>query len=197
VSNVTVFGRPPSGASDGAGTAEEVEAMAARPAVVLHPDLETVFRAEYAAVVSAARRVVGSPAAAEDVAQEVFLAFARSRVHADEAHGWLVVAAVHTALNEVRGERRRDAREQRAAPDQHDAVVPDVAEHATRQLDHARLRDALCRLPRQQATVLVLRHSGLSYAEIAAHTDLSPASVGTTLRRAEAALRLEMTDAPH
>ena len=40
--------------------------------------------------------------------------------------------------------------------------------------------------------VLVLRHSGLSYAEVAAALDLSPGSVGTTVRRAESALREEL-----
>ncbi len=176
---------------------EEVEVVGARPGSAMRPDLEAVFRVEYSRVVATARRVVGSSAAAEDVAQEVFLAFARSRVPTEQARSWLLVAAVHTALNQLRSDRRRDARELRAAPDRHDTVVPDVADDATRTLEQARLRAALGRLPRQQATVLVLRHSGLSYAEIAAHTELSPGSVGTTLRRAEAALRQEMSDAPH
>ena len=171
--------------------------MAGRPDRALRPDLETVFRAEYRSVAAAAGRVVGSPAAAEDVAQEVFLSFARSQVPADQARGWLLVAAVHTALNQLRSDRRRDARELRAAPDHDETVVPDTAEAAGRNLELERLRAALGRLPRQQATVLVLRHSGLSYAEIATHTDLSPGSIGTTLRRAESALRQEMSNAPH
>jgi RNA polymerase sigma factor (sigma-70 family) len=171
--------------------------VGARPDPALRPDLEAVFRAEYRGVVAAARRVVGAPTEAEDVAQEVFLSFGRTQVPPEEARGWLYVAAVHTALNQLRTDRRRDAREQRAASDHHDAVVPDTADTVSRTLDHDRLRAALARMPRTQATVLVLRHSGLSYAEIAAHTDLSPGSVGTTLRRAEAALRQEMSDAPH
>ena len=55
-----------------------------------------------------------------------------------------------------------------------------------------RVRTALARLPRKQAVALVLRHSGLSYAEVAAALDLSPGSVGTTVRRAESALREEL-----
>lgn len=196
-SNVTAFDRPGPVRATALTTTEEVEVVGARPDSAMRPDLEAVFRAEYGAVVSAAGRVVGSPTAAEDVAQEVFLAFARTRVPADQARGWLLVAAVHTALNQLRNDRRRDARELRAAPDRDETVVADVAEAAGRLLEHERLRAALGRLPRQQATVLVLRHSGLSYAEIAAHTDLSPGSIGTTLRRAESALRQEMSDAPH
>ena len=58
--------------------------------------------------------------------------------------------------------------------------------------ERSRVRSALARLPRKQAVALVLRHSGLSYAEVAAALDLSPTSVGTTVRRAEAALRKEL-----
>ena len=43
------------------------------------PDLERVFRAEYPRVVAVARRVLGD-AQAEDVAQEVFMEFARCDV---------------------------------------------------------------------------------------------------------------------
>ena len=54
------------------------------------------------------------------------------------------------------------------------------------------MRAALAGLPRKHAVALVLRHSGLSYAEVAAALDMSPGSVGTTVRRAEAALRKEL-----
>jgi RNA polymerase sigma factor (sigma-70 family) len=58
--------------------------------------------------------------------------------------------------------------------------------------DQSRVRAALARLPRKQAVALVLRHNGLSYAEVAAALDLSTTSVGTTVRRAELALRKEL-----
>jgi RNA polymerase sigma factor (sigma-70 family) len=196
-SNVVALRGRRQASSTGLTANKEAEPVAAGRDPALRPDLEAIFRAEYRGVVAAARRVVGPGAEAEDVAQEVFLSFGRTQVPREEARGWLYVAAVHTALNQLRTDRRRDAREQRAAAPGHDTVVPDPAETVSRTLDHDRLRAALGRLPRQQAAVLVLRHSGLSYAEIAAHTDLSPGSVGTTLRRAEAALRQEMSDAPH
>jgi RNA polymerase sigma-70 factor (ECF subfamily) len=59
------------------------------------------------------------------------------------------------------------------------------------------VRTALARLPRTQAVVLVLRHSGMSYAEVAAAVGLSPGSVGTTVRRAESALREELSSDAH
>ena len=48
------------------------------------------------------------------------------------------------------------------------------------------------RLTRLDLVGLVLRHSGMSYADVAAALSLSPGSVGTTVRRAESALRKEL-----
>ncbi|GLY99065.1 sigma-70 family RNA polymerase sigma factor [Actinoplanes sp. NBRC 103695] len=156
----------------------------------VRPDLEQVFREAYPRVVAVAARVLGSRGEAEDVAQEVFLTFGRSSVPAGEAAGWLSVAAAHTALNHLRSGRRRASREEAAVSP--DAVAPDVADAVVTLEERRRVRAALATLPRKQAVALVLRHSGLSYAEVAAALDLSPGSVGTTVRRAESALRKEL-----
>ncbi|GAB3981279.1 hypothetical protein GCM10027615_61510 [Plantactinospora veratri] len=153
-------------------------------------DLEQVFRATYPRVVAVAARVLGSRDQAEDVAQEVFLTFGRSTVPAGEAVGWLCVAAAHTALNHLRTGRRRASREEAVGVG--DAAGPDVADMVVTLDERRRVRQALARLPRRQAVALVLRHSGLSYAEVAAALDISAGSVGTVVRRAESALRKEL-----
>ena len=161
---------------------------------VVRPDLEHVFRTDYPRVVAVAARVLGSRTEAEDVAQEVFLAFGRSSVPAAEATGWLSVAAVHTALNLIRSGRRRAAREEAAHDEgRYDDPVPDVADSVVTLEERRRVRGALAELPRKHAVALVLRHSGLSYAEIATALGMSPGSVGTTVRRAESALRKELS----
>lgn len=154
-------------------------------------DLDEIFRRDYQRVVGVAARVLGSRDQAEDVAQEVFLSLGRSSVPAEEAGGWLCVAAAHTALNLLRSGRRRASREETVAA-AGDTVVSDVADAVVTLEERARVRAALARLPRKQAMTLVLRHSGLSYADVAAALDLSPGSVGTTVRRAESALRKEL-----
>jgi RNA polymerase sigma-70 factor (ECF subfamily) len=154
-------------------------------------DLDEIFRRDYPLVVSVAARVLRSQDQAEDVAQEVFLSFGRSSVPAGEARGWLSVAAAHTALNLLRYGRRRVSREETAAAAD-DGVVSDVAEAVVTLEERSHVRRALARLPRKQAVALVLRHSGLSYADVAAALDMSPGSVGTTVRRAESALRKEL-----
>lgn len=154
---------------------------------------EALFRSEYARVVAIANRVLADRHEAEDVAQEVFIDFHR-RHPADAPFGpsWLHAAAVHTALNRVRGRKRRERREAVASIDQegHEAVDP---QHAV-ELDESRrqVREALRRLPAKPASVLALRYSGLSYAEVASALGVGIGQVGTLLRRAEAALRKEV-----
>lgn len=166
-------------------------AVSRSPRGAVRADLDEVFRRDYQLVVGVAARVLGSRDWAEDVAQEVFLSFGRSLVPAGQARGWLSVAAAHTALNLLRSGRRRASREESAAA-AGDAVAADVAEAVVMIEERSRVRSALARLPRKQATALVLRHSGLSYADVAAALDVSPGSVGTTVRRAESALRKEL-----
>jgi RNA polymerase sigma-70 factor (ECF subfamily) len=182
---------------DGHGAAAERAERTDDLAVAIPPgrgavraDLEHVFRTAYPRVVAVAARVLGSRDAAEDVAQEVFVAFGRSSVPAGESLGWLSVAAAHTALNHLRTGRRRASREEAAR--EGDPISPDIADAVVTLDERRRVRAALARLPRKQAVALVLRHSGLGYAEVAAALGLSPGSVGTIVRRAESAFRKEL-----
>lgn len=134
---------------------------------------------------------------AEDVAQEVLIA-AQLRFPepegSDHARAWVRVATTHASLNAIRGDRRRHARQERAF----EAVAPAGPEELAIVNEEGRaLRIALARLPRHAATVLVLRHSGLSYAEIAEAMEVRVGQIGTMLRRAEARLRKEVDHATH
>jgi RNA polymerase sigma-70 factor (ECF subfamily) len=156
---------------------------------------EQFFREQYPAVVRIAFGVVGDAQAAQDVAQDVFIsAFQRfpDPGESDHACAWVRVAAAHTALNAIRGERRRDRRQQLSGVE-----VPPMGPEETvlEQESRAELRQALSRLPRRAATVLVLRHNGLSYAEVADAMNVKVGHVGTMLRRAESALRKELQNA--
>lgn len=179
------------GAAEGRAESKERVAVSGSPRGAVRADLDEIFRRDYRRVVGVAARVLGSRDQAEDVAQDVFLSFGRSSVPAGEARSWLSVAAAHTALNLLRSGRRRASREEIAATAT-EAVVSDVAEAVLTLEERSRVRAALARLPRRHAVVLVLRHSGLSYADVAAALDLSAGSVGTTVRRAESALRKEL-----
>jgi RNA polymerase sigma factor (sigma-70 family) len=161
---------------------------------------EILFITHYPRVVAIARRIVGEGHLAEDVAQDVFASF-YNRSHplnADRAAGWLYTAAAHTALNVVRGNRRRARREvvdAGAGASLDNAAVHEFdPEH---QLEARELRDqvrtALRSLSTKHSTILALRYGGLTYAEVAAALDIGINQVGTLLARAEAAFKREIT----
>src|ERR671936_1160989 len=117
-----------------------------RPAVTAAPRItikqrvpdpfERLFLQEYPRVVAIAYRVLADRSAAEDVAQEVFIKFHRSlSPDSERASGWLHAAAVHSALNVIRGERRRAQRETIHARDAAQFAIAnpeDVVEEAER-----------------------------------------------------------------
>jgi RNA polymerase sigma factor (sigma-70 family) len=160
---------------------------------------ERLFASEYVRVVSIARRVLGEGHEAEDVAQEVFCSF--YQLHSPDAPyaaAWLHRAAAHTALNLVRGERRRRQRETvdalaRSRLTAGGDLLSDPQRAVEADESRREVRCALSRLSQKSAAVLVLRYSGLSYAEVAAALNARADQIGTLLRRAEAALRREMT----
>jgi RNA polymerase sigma-70 factor (ECF subfamily) len=161
------------------------------------PDpFDRLFLQEYPKLVAIAYRVLADRHAAEDVAQEVFLKF--HRLHSPDAgyaSAWLHAAAAHSALNKLRGERRRTFRESAHALEWQ-AKVSDNPETLAEEAERRRLvRSALARIPGKSATLLVLRYSGLSYTEVAAALRLKVGNVGTMLRRAEEALRKEVEGA--
>jgi len=154
---------------------------------------ETLFAAEYGRVAGIANRVLADPHEAEDVAQEVFIDF--NRLHsasAPYAAAWLYRAAAHKALNRVRGRRRRERRELSQATEEGSRTL-DPQHMLEVSEDRRQVRQALARLAPKPATVLVLRASGLSYAEVAQALGVGIGQIGTLLRRAEAALRKEVT----
>lgn len=163
-----------------------------------HTAFEALFLAEYATVVAVAYRVLADAHEAEDIAQDVFCQFYRQ--HSPEvswAGAWLRRAAVHAALNHIRGTKRRVHRETKEAMDrarfQLQVGMSLDPQTAFEQAERSReVRAALTRIPMKSATILALRYSGLSYGEVAATLEVGVGQVGTLLRRAEAALRKEM-----
>jgi RNA polymerase sigma factor (sigma-70 family) len=161
------------------------------------PDpFERLFLEEYPKVVAIAYRVLADRTAAEDVAQEVFLKFHRRlSPDSERAAGWLHAAAVHSALNVIRGERRRAARETAHALDPAQSPAPNPEGLVEQAAVRREVRQALRKLPRRTAALLMLRYSGLSYAEVATALGMKIGNVGTLLRRAEDALRKEVNRA--
>jgi RNA polymerase sigma-70 factor, ECF subfamily len=152
-------------------------------------DLETVFHAHYARVARLVARVIRDAGRAEEIAVDVFLKWSRHpAAHGEGAAGWLSRTAVRMALDELRRQARR-ARYERIASLGRRTPTPEEL-HVARS-DQDRVRAVLARLSRRQAALLLLRHDGLSYDELAATLRLHPASVGTLLARAQQIFRKE------
>lgn len=148
------------------------------------------FAAHYPGLVATARRVLGDAGLAEEVAAD---ALQRLDDHAvrgrpeDEVAAWLHRVTVRLALNRLRQEQRHRARMARHAAVSPAAGPADPADAVVAGDQRDRVRAALARLPERQATVLLLRHAGHSYAEIAAALGVAEGSVGVLLARGERA----------
>ncbi len=157
---------------------------------------ETLFLRYYPQVYAVLFRLLGDRQEAEDLAQEVFLKlhgrrFSRGREHS--LGGWLHRVAVNAALNRLRGETRRGRREEAAALESRTVggdEEPDPALVVVRNEERALVRRALAGLSPRARACLILRHSGLAYAEIAQALGVAPGSVGTLLARAEEGFRV-------
>ena len=175
-----------------------IAASRSRPAPEEHTvssDFDALFLAHYQAVYRLAYRIAGTREEAEDLAQETFSRLHRSpRLWAGGADvaslkGWLYRVVTNLAYNSVRGRGRRRRRED-AVFGVPSGVETDPAGLAEQAEQRETVRAALLRLPERQAQLLLLRHAGLTYKELAEALGVAPGSVGTLLARAEAAFEL-------
>lgn len=158
--------------------------------------LSRLFREHYRRVLTAAYRITGSLADAEDVAQAVFTRLISSgAVTVDNAGSYLYRAAINGALDFLR--------RQKAA-----AIAPleDVVELASslsrspeaelsRKELAAKLRLAIGELPSRAAEMFTLRYlEELGNREIAALLGTSQAVVAVTLHQARSRLKKRLTE---
>lgn len=150
-------------------------------------DFESIFAAHFQGVYRLVYRIVGEPQEAEDLTQEAFLRLYRQRFAEGEEHNvraWVYRVATNLAYNAERGRRRREVRQENV---HWDAEPENPADAAMRTIERDLVRQALDSLPERQQQLLMLRHAGLSYREVAEALDIAPASVGTMLARAHKA----------
>lgn len=150
---------------------------------------EAAFSANWSWVCGVLYRILWDWDDAQDLALEVFYRlYERPPRDPERTKSWLYRVASNTGLNALRARQRRRRYEQDAGTYalQH-APVLNPADQAERSEDRERVREVLSRMRPRAAQVLVLRHSGLSYAEIAAAMNVAVGSVGTLLARAEKA----------
>lgn len=136
-------------------------------------------------------RLTGDWHEAEDLALETFMRlYQHPPGHDQNLPGWLYRVATNLGLNAIRARRRRQANEETAARhhltnfDANGSTM-DPEQALERSQERQRVQAVLVALKPRSAALLLLRYSGLSYAEIAAALQVAPGSVGTLLERAE------------
>lgn len=149
---------------------------------------EALFQQHWERLCRVLYSIAGDWDEAEDLALETFVQLHR-RPPADTERlgGWLYRVATNKALNTLRARKRRQRYEEHAgdlALESDASVDPETAVEQAQ--ERQRVRVALGAIKPRAAQMLILRHSGMSYAEIAAALEISPASVGALLARAQA-----------
>jgi RNA polymerase sigma-70 factor (ECF subfamily) len=164
--------------------AEAADQTAAVPA-----DFDAIFAAHYEPVARAIARVLRDRGRAEELTVDAFWRLLRNpKVSGAQVGGWLHRTAVRLALDELR-RRARQVRYERWLVWTQSTPQPDQLFAADQ--EQGRVRAALAAIAPRQAELLLLRHDGMSYQELASSLDLNPASVGTLLSRAQEAFRKE------
>ena len=145
-----------------------------------------------AALVLLARQWVANRADAEDVVQEAFVRFWRTRQKVAEPAGYLYACVKSCALDWQRGRRRQARREETVARAEADTLFDRFLEQQERL---AAIEAGLARLPDEQREVLVMKiWGGLSFVEIAAALEISPNTAASRYRYALAKLREELAE---
>jgi RNA polymerase sigma factor (sigma-70 family) len=150
---------------------------------------EALFLEHWSQVYRALCRLVGDPAEAEDLALETFVRLYQRypwRETGANPGGWLHRVATNLGLHSIRGWKRREHYELTAGKYALEETPEARPAEILAQAEERRLvRLALAQMNERQSQLLILRHSGSSYREIAEALDLAPASIGPLLVRAE------------
>lgn len=150
-------------------------------------DFEALFQEHWNRVCGILFRLVGDWDEVQDLALDTYEQLYRRPPKDDmNLSGWLYRVATNRGLNALRARERRARYEQKAGRLTLEEDQPeDPADVLERKQEQAQVRITLGLMKPRSAQLLILRHSGLSYAEIASAIEVSPNSVGTLLARAE------------
>jgi RNA polymerase sigma-70 factor, ECF subfamily len=147
-----------------------------------------------AALVLFARQWVVSRPDAEDVVQEAFVRFWRSRQRVADPTAYLYTCVRRCALDWQRGRRRRSRREEANARPEAETLFAGPLEEQERR---TAIEAALHTLPESQREVLVMRiWGGLTFPQIAAALETSTETVSSRYRYALARLREQLAEEP-
>jgi RNA polymerase sigma-70 factor (ECF subfamily) len=159
-------------------------------------EFEALFQEHWTRVYGVVYRIIGDPDEAQDIALETFLKMHRKMTASGGLLSfsrpaswisWLYRVATNLGLNALRSKKRREKYEfESGRIFLKNRRSGDPAVEVERDEDRRKVRKVLSKMKPRSAKILLLRHSGFTYAEIARVIKVSPNSVGKLLSRAEA-----------
>jgi RNA polymerase sigma factor (sigma-70 family) len=160
-------------------------------------DFRAAFATRFPELIRYLHRLSGDAALASDIAQETFVRlYQRGEMPAD-ARAWLVTVAHNLFRDECRRATRRRSLLARRDPAYTLADAPPAPDAALEGDERQRaVRAALDQLSERDRQLLLLRHEGYSYRELATVLSLVESSVGTLLARARVAFRRALEEKP-
>ena len=149
-----------------------------------------LFEQQFPSLFRYLNRLTGDADLADDLAQEAFVRLYQRGSLPDDSRGWMGAVA-HNLLRDYRRTGKRRVRLLKARPDAVDLerTSPAADEKILRDESRTSVRRALEKLSERDRRMLLLRHEGYSYREIAHALGVSETSIGTFLLRATAAFQ--------
>ena len=149
--------------------------------------LEGLFQQYWERLCASVYRIVGDWDEAQDLTLEAFVQLHQNPPPREQnLGGWLYRVATNLGLNALRARKRRQQYEEHAGSLLLEDNAPlEPAAALEQKLEQEDVRRILHVMKPRSAQLLILRHSGLTYAEIAAALNITPTSVGSLLARAE------------
>lgn len=156
--------------------------------------LEIIYRAHGGAVKGIARRVLNDDTLAEDVVQDVFVSFWKAPDRYDPGKGslrtYLLTIAHRRAVDTVRSEVARSAREERTAPPE---PIIDLETEIWQRSQSEMVRGAVAALSEDERAAISLAYfGGLSYVEVARTLEQPEGTVKSRIRSGMRKLSAEL-----
>ena len=156
----------------------------------------SIYTTHYKSVTDAARRVVGNPAIAEEIAQDVFMYVWQSFDSYDPTRGpvgpYLRVIARSRAIDSLRSINAQTRREHRLKSHRRN----DNDDHETlARIEQRLVWQALAELPAINRQPIVLAHfAAMTYRQVAAHLELPEGTVKSRIRLGFKLLSQQLSD---
>lgn len=153
---------------------------------------EAIFHEHYARIYAVLFRLTGDRFEADDLTAETFWRlWEKPPGSSKNIPGWLFRVATNLGYNQLRARARKQHYETASMTAEEPNLLTgsdlhDPAHETERRMERQRVRAVLQQMPLRDVQILVLRHTGLSYKEIADVVNVAPGSIGTLLSRAEA-----------